>query len=270
MTFVPLLVDQAQQLATHLPEIYERNLEALRRAGNAPIATAVENTVRTMSQSAGAGARTFFGGALTVVRGVLSLFGVIVLTAYMTMSQKEMKAGVMDVAAPRYRPRISRLLREIKSRLGQWLRGQLLLGAVIGLCSYVGLLLLHVRFSLVLAVLAGVTELIPIVGPIIGAVPAVIVAASDQPIMGLWVALMYIGIQQLENHLLVPRIMSQATGLSPVTVLVGLLVGARLAGLLGVFIAVPACIIVQVLVEDWSAGRKLKELSARREPAAPA
>jgi predicted PurR-regulated permease PerM len=269
VTFVPLLIDQAQQFAGHLPEIYQRNLDALRRSGNGPIANAVENGVRTLSQSAGSAAQTFFGGALTLLRGMMSLFGVIVLTAYMVMQQKEMKAGLIEFAAARHRPRIARLLREIKSRLGQWLRGQLLLGAVIGTCSYVGLLLLKVKFAVLLAVLAGVTELIPIVGPIIGAIPAVIVAAADQPILGLWVGLMYIGIQQLENHLLVPRIMAQAAGLSPVTVLIALLVGARLAGILGVFIAVPASIIAQVVVEDWMAARRQDVTPTPTASAAP-
>jgi predicted PurR-regulated permease PerM len=259
MTFVPLLIDQIQQLSMHLPEIYQRILDSLRRSGNAHIALGIQNAVRALSQSAGDTARTFFGGAITAVRGVLSLFGVVVLTLYMVMQQQELRSAALQAAPARHRPRVARLLREIKSRLGQWLRGQLLLGAVIGACSYVGLLLLKVKFALLLAVLAGVTELIPIVGPIIGAIPAIIVAAADEPIMGVWVALLYVVIQQLENHLLVPRIMSRVTGLSPVTVLIALLIGARLAGILGVFIAVPASIIVQVLAEEWSQERKRRE-----------
>jgi predicted PurR-regulated permease PerM len=269
-TFVPVVVEQTQQFLSHMPEIYQRNLDALRRSGNAHIATAVESMMLTVQESAGTAARTFFGGALTVVRGVGTLFAVIVLTMYMAMQQQELKAGALELAPPRLRPRISRLLREIKGRLGHWLLGQLALGAVIGVVSYFGLLVFGVKFALVLAVLAGITELIPIVGPIIGAIPAVIVAASDEPIKGLWVGLMYIAIQQLENHLLVPRIMARATGLSPITVIIALLIGGQLAGLLGVFIAVPASIIAQVLMEDWVAGRKLKEQEAVKEPTAAA
>lgn len=271
VTFFPLIVDQTQQFLAHLPEIYRRNLDQLRVNGYGHIARAIESGVVTLSQSADGAVRGFFGGALTAVRGMMSLFGVIVLTLYMVMGQKELKAGALELAAPRLRPRVSRLLREIKSRLGQWLRGQLLLGAVIGAVSYAGLSLLGVKFALVLAIVAGVTELIPVVGPILGAVPAILVAMSDRPILGLWVAVMYVAIQQLENHLLVPRIMSRATGLSPIAVIVAILIGAGLAGLLGVFIAVPAGIIVQVLLEDWQAGRRLREQELlRMTPPPPA
>jgi len=251
LTFVPMVVDQAQQLVGHVPEIYGRVLESLRRSGYPQVATSLENGVRAGAAGAGVLARSFFGRALNFVTGLLSVFGVFVLTIYMAMQQQVMKATVIELSPPRYRARIGRLARTVKTRLGQLLRGQLLLGAVIGGCSYVGLLLLHVKFSLVLALLAGVTEMIPVIGPIVGAIPAILIAASDQPIMGLWVGLMYVAIQQLENHLLVPRIMASVTGLNPITVLVGLLVAAKLAGIVGVFLAVPATIIVQTLIDDW-------------------
>ena len=166
---------------------------------------------------------------------------------------------------------MERLFDRVKQRLGLWLRGQLLLGAVVAVLSYVGLLLLHVKFALVLALLAGVTELIPVIGPFIGAVPAVLVAASDHALLGLWVALLYVGIQQLENHLLVPRIMAEATGLNPIAVIVAILAAAKLAGIVGVLLAVPAAIIVKVLVDEWLEVRAAREsgsheASARRAP----
>ena len=259
VVFVPLVVDQAQQLAAHLPEIYQRNLDQLRRNGYGHIALAVQNGVASLAASSGTAARTAFGSALNFVRALLSVFGALVLTFYMAMQQQQLKFNALELSPPRHRPRIARLLRTTKVRLGQWLRGQLLLGLVIGVVSYGGLLVLQVKFALVLALLAGVTELIPVVGPIIGAIPAVIVALADEPVKGLWVALTYIAIQQLENHLLVPRIMANATGLNPITVIVAILIGAKLAGIVGVFVAVPASIIVQVLVEDWMSGRKLLE-----------
>lgn len=130
---------------------------------------------------------------------------------------------------------------------------------MVGLLSYAGLLLLHVKFALVLALLAGVTELIPVIGPFIGAVPAILVAASDHAMLGLWVALLYVVIQQLENHLLVPRIMAEGTGLNPIAVIIAILVAAKLAGIVGVLLAVPAAIIVKVVVDEW-----LEQRSARQ------
>ena len=123
VTFFPLIMDQSQQFLAHLPEIYRRNLDQLRVNGYGHIARAIEGVIATMSQSADGAVRGFFGGALSAVRGLMSLFGVIVLTLYMVMGQKDLKAGALELTAPRIRPRVSRLLREIKSRLGQWLRG---------------------------------------------------------------------------------------------------------------------------------------------------
>ncbi len=258
VTFVPLVVDQVQQLATNLPVIYRNYLDRLNTSGYPQVAAMIENAVRSMSQGVGNYARTFFGSAITVIRGLVSGFGVMVLTFYMVMQQQQMKAAAIEWSPPRARARLSRLLRTIKVRLGQWLRGQMLLGAVIGGLSYIGLLLLHVKYALVLALLAGVTEMIPIIGPIVGAVPAILVAASDEPIRGVYVAVMYIVIQQTENHILVPRVMSSTTGLNPIVVLVALLVGARLAGIVGVLLAVPSSLIVQTIAEDWRTQRQVE------------
>jgi predicted PurR-regulated permease PerM len=256
VTFVPLVVEQVQQLSAQLPDLYRNLLERLRSTGNGQVATAVENGVRSISQGAGTYARTFFGGAITLIRGVVSAFGVMVLTFYMVMQQEQMKRAAIGLAPPAHRNRVGHVLRTIEVRLGQWLRGQLLLGAVIGGVSYVGLLALHVKYALVLALLAGVTELVPIIGPIIGAIPAVLMAASDEPIRGLYVALMYLVIQQTESHILVPRVMSSTTGLNPIVVLVAVLAGARLEGIVGVLLAVPASLIAQTIAEDWRIQRE--------------
>ena len=258
VTFVPIALEQGQQFAATLPEFYQRNLQQLRDRGYASIANAIQSGVRSTSQGAGPYLRTFFGSALGAVRNVLSGFGVIVLTFYMAMQQQVLKATAIEFTPPSARGRVGRILRTVKVRLGQWMRGQLLLGAVIGGMSYVGLLILHVKFALVLALLAGITELIPIIGPIVGAVPAILVAAADEPVRGLYVAALYVLIQQSENHIIVPRVMSSTTGLNPITVLVALLTGARLAGIVGVVLAVPASLIVMTLIEDWRTERGVR------------
>lgn len=258
VTFVPLALEQGRQFAATIPDFYQRNLQQLRDRGYTVVADAVQRGVRTASQSAGPLAQSFFGSALTAVRGVMTAFGVIVLTFYMATQQQVLKATMLEFTPPPARARVSRILRNVKIRLGQWMRGQLLLGAVIGGMSYIGLLILHVKFALVLALLAGITELIPIIGPIVGAIPAILVAAADEPVRGLYVAALYIVIQQSENHIIVPRVMSSTTGLNPITVLVALLAGARLAGIVGVVLAVPASLIVMTLIEDWRTQQSLR------------
>ncbi len=268
-TFVPLAADQVRQLAANLPDIYRRSVEVLRSSGSPQAAAMVENALHALSQGLGEAAKSAFGKALGFVRGVASLFGVLILTFYMTMDQPGLRAAIVELAPRARRARAERLFDSAKRRLGLWLRGQVLLGVVIGALSYLGLVILHVKFALVLALLAGVTELIPVIGPFIGAVPAILVAASDHPLLGLWVAVLYVVIQQLENHLLVPRIMAEATGLNPIVVIVAILAAGTLAGIVGVLLAVPAAIIVKVLLDDWRAEREARELATAEPEGAP-
>ena len=129
-------------------------------------------------------------------------------------------------------------------------RGQLLLAAIIGSSAALGLYLMGVPFFWVLALIAGIGEMIPIVGPILSAVPAIIVALSVSPALALAVILFFVGQQQLENHLLVPKIMQRQVGISPVFVIISLLIGGSLLGILGAILAVPTAAIIQVLLQD--------------------
>ena len=265
VTFVPVVAEQVRQLAASLPAIYQKSVEFLRGTGSGQAATMVENALHSLSQGLGEAARSLFGRALSLVQGVASVFGVLILTFYLAMDQKGLRSVVVELAPLRERTRVERLFDRVKQGLGLWLRGQVFLGIVVGVLSYVGLLLLHVKFALVLALLAGVTELIPVIGPFIGAVPAILVTASDHAILGLWVALLYVVIQQLENHLLVPRIMAEGTGLNPIAVIIAILVAAKLAGIVGVLLAVPAAIIVKVVVDEWLEQRSARQGAGEQE-----
>jgi predicted PurR-regulated permease PerM len=139
-------------------------------------------------------------------------------------------------------------------KVSAWLGGQLLLGAVIGTSSAIGLWALGVPFFYVLALISGIGELIPVVGPIVSAIPALAVAATVSLKKVLLVLIFFFLQQQLENHVLVPKIMSRQVGVSAVTVIVALLIGAELAGIIGAILAVPTAAIVLVV-----AGEVMKE-----------
>jgi predicted PurR-regulated permease PerM len=128
--------------------------------------------------------------------------------------------------------------------------GQLLLGAIIGSTAAVGLWILNVPYFYVLALIAGIGELIPIVGPLLSAIPAVVVAFSVSPATALGVAVFFFLQQQVENHVLVPRVMSRQVGISPVLVIMALLIGGSLLGLVGAILAVPTAAILQVLLQE--------------------
>jgi len=127
----------------------------------------------------------------------------------------------------------------VEDKLGAWLRGQIVLSLAIGVITWFVLTILGIPFALPLAILAGFLEIIPTIGPIIAAIPAVIVAFAISPFMGLVVMLAYVGIQVAENNILVPKIMQKAVGLNPVVILVAILIGANLMGIIGALLSIP-------------------------------
>jgi predicted PurR-regulated permease PerM len=138
--------------------------------------------------------------------------------------------------------------RDLSAVWGGWLRGELVLMVFVGSLAFIGLLALRVPYPVALAFWAGVTEIFPIVGPWVGGVPAVLLATLENPPLGLAVLLLYLGIQQVENNVLVPKVMQHAVGLQPFVVLVALLAGGTLLGIAGLVIAVPLAAAIQVVI----------------------
>ena len=134
-----------------------------------------------------------------------------------------------------------------EKNLGRWFQVQLLLSLIVGLMTFVGLSLLGVKFALILAVLIMILELVPNVGPVLAAIPAVALAFFQSPSLGFWTIALYIGIQQIENHVLTPLIIGRTLGINPVVVVISLLVGFNLAGILGMILAVP----VATVIVEW-------------------
>jgi len=154
------------------------------------------------------------------------------------------------------RPRMNAASREITTKVSAWLGGQLLLGGVIGASSAIGLWLIGIPFFYVLALISAIGEMIPVVGPILAAIPAVAVAASVSFQKVLLVILFFIVQQQFENHVLVPKVMERQVGVSAVTVIVALLIGGNLLGIAGAILAVPTAAILQVLLSVWLSSRE--------------
>ena len=135
-------------------------------------------------------------------------------------------------------------------KISAWLGGQMLLGLIIGTMSAIGFFLMGVPYFFVLAVIAGIGEMIPMVGPLLSAIPAVLVALTVSPGLALGVAGFCWALQLLENNVLVPKVMGETVGLSAVTVIASLVIGSELLGFVGALLAVPTAAIIQVLFEE--------------------
>ncbi|MBU1179682.1 AI-2E family transporter [Patescibacteria group bacterium] len=193
----------------------------------------------------------FFGGIVTFIL-------ILVLTFYMVVEGDALKKFFKSIAPERYQPHLVGLMTRAQHKIGLWLRGALTLGLIVGIFVYIGLTILGVKYALVLAILAGLLELIPYFGPPIAAVPAVFLAFSQAPIKGFLVLALYVIIQQLENNILVPKVMQKAVGLNPVVSILSLGIGFKLAGFLGAILAIPVATAVGVFVMDFIELRKRK------------
>ena len=115
---------------------------------------------------------------------------------------------------------------------------------------FVGLSLLGVKYALLLGILAMLLEIVPIVGPVISAIPGVILAFSQSPTLGVWVLIFYVAVQQVENHIFTPLILGKTIGLNPVTVILALLIGGKLAGILGIILSIPMAVVIVEILDD--------------------
>lgn len=183
--------------------------------------------------------------------GILSFVAIIVISFYFSYMKNGIENFIRALVPDKYESIVLGVWKRSEIKVGRWVQGQLLLALIVGLAVYVGLSILGVRFALLMGIIAMILELVPNVGPVLAAIPAVILAFIQGPaILGMWVILLYVIIQQAENHILVPIVLGRTVGLNPVVVIISLLIGLKLAGILGVILAVPvAAILVEILEE---------------------
>ncbi len=251
--FGQLVADQTQQLAANLPAYYERAVEHL--FGSNAVDQRLTETIQGWLQSFSNGlvklSSQVLAGTIGLFGGFFTFVGILVLTFYLALEQDGLKRFLASVVPVSYLSYLYQLVDRIQVKLGGWVRGQLLLSLIIGAASFAGLLILGVDYAISLAIIAGLSELIPIAGPIIGAVPAIIVAFGQSPLLALFVAILYVIIQQLENNLIVPKVMQKTTGLNPIVILLAVLIGGTLAGFAGMVLAIPITLIIDVFFEDF-------------------
>jgi predicted PurR-regulated permease PerM len=183
----------------------------------------------------------------------VTLITVLLLPYYLLLEASSLQKAFLHLFDPDSRPRVARISREVTTKAGAWLSGQLVLGVVIGTTATVGLWILGVPYFYVLGLIAGLGEMIPVIGPILAAIPAIFMGLTVSVKTAVFV-MIYFTIQQLvENNVLVPRIMERQVGISAATVIVALLVGSQLLGIFGALLAVPTAAIVKVLLQEYLA-----------------
>lgn len=250
MLVVPPLVAQAREFWQELPALLQRGQQFLIDRGLLSREMSVREAVERAPVGGGDAVGTVVRGLWGVVGGIFGLFTILILAFYFLLDSDLIVNAFVRLFPRPERRRVADAFRRVTTKVSAWLGGQMFLAAVIGSSAAVALWLMGVPYFYVLALIAAVGELIPIVGPLLAAIPAIAVAATVSPTLVLAVAIFFVVQQQFENHVLVPRVMSRQVGVSAVVVIVALMVGGALMGIVGAILAVPTAAILHVLLEE--------------------
>jgi len=192
----------------------------------------------------------FFQTINVVFGGLFSFILILVISFYLAVQEKGIENFLRLITPLRHEKYIVSLWKRSQRKIGLWMQGQLLLGLIVGVLVYLGLTILGVKYAFLLAILAVVFELIPLFGPILSAIPAVILGFLDSVTLGFMVLGLYVIIQQFENHLIYPLVVRKVVGVSPIIVIISLVIGAQLAGFLGLLLAVPVAAALMEFADD--------------------
>jgi predicted PurR-regulated permease PerM len=261
VTVLPQLVRQLNDLVREIPTFVVKSRPLLDRLQSGSLASVFDQaavtfsaTLKGFSNSLIDNAVPFFGSLATVVSGI-------VLSFYLLLEEKNAKEFFHQLLPQHRFEAVYDTVSKISERMGSWVRGQLILMVVIGLSELVIYLLLGLPTPLPLGLWSGICEVIPYIGPALGILPALIVAFTTGGIIKGLLVFIFAGIlvQQLEAHVVVPKIVGRAVGLSPVLVIIAVLVGGKLFGLIGAIVAIPTAATIAVVVGEWHNLRKIWE-----------
>lgn len=242
---IPPLVNQSIQLFQNLPGILiklpfvQDNLDQIK--------SSLSNLT---SELAG-----FSSSIINFTANVFGFFAEIitgfVLFIYLIYGKNSLIGGLLYVFPEQKKAQAKEVIKKISQKTGGWFRGQLLLGAIIATANMIALSIMGVPYALTLAVISGVLEIVPTVGPIISGLLAALVALTISPVLAVIVVVWFILLQQLEGTFIVPKVMQKAVGLSPAVVILAILIGAKLYGIMGVLLSIPISALLMVIIQEW-------------------
>ncbi len=260
LIFVPPMLTEISKLSDTLPTYIETykfdnvipdTLTSESLSGGGLVDTiSLREAIVEMREFLASLSKGFFQTATIIFGGALSAVLVLVISFYLAVEEQGIQNFLRVIIPQEKEEYFISLWKRTQNKIGLWLQGQLLLGIVVGVLVYLGLTILGVPYATSLAALAAFLEIIPIFGPIIAAVPAILVGFSVSPTLGLTVLGLYAIIQQFENHLITPLVITKIVGIPPIVVIVALLIGGKLAGFLGFLLAVPLTTILVELFND--------------------
>lgn len=256
----PLLVAQATAISNELPGLYQNirswlinssNLLFVRFGASLPAAFPYGTPAPPTTEEVVDSAAQFWLYITTIAQVFFALIVIPVLTLYWTLDGPRIIKSLMLLIPQDQRESISELIAAMEAKIGLYLLGQAILCLVIGVLSLIAYTLIGLPNALVLALMAGVLEAIPMIGPILGAIPAALVALPMGPDQLIWVLIASVIIQQLENAVLVPRVMDRTVGVNPFVTLLALFAFGTLFGVAGALMAIPMAVLIQLTLDHF-------------------
>lgn len=243
---VPPVATQIRELTFNLPD-------KLSQFDFSNTSSAVGNILDKLSNQLSAAGGTFFNAIFSIFGGVVSAITIFALTYYFLVEKNGVRDTLVGLIPVQHKEQLRTTMGKVSLKLSYWLRGQLTLMLIVGTLDGIALWILGIPFALTLGLLSGLIEVIPIIGPILAGATAVLIAFMSG--VAFWklivIVAVYILVQQLENQILVPKIMQKSIGMSPVIVITALLIGFKLLGIGGAVLAVPVSAGISVFLAEY-------------------
>lgn len=247
---LPSLATQLKVLAENLPEILNRLGTGVAVIQQRIGYNNIQKIIQQLSGQISGAAGSVVGTAVNIFGGIFSAAVILVISVYLVIQDKDIKNFFAGVTSKKHQAYVASLTERIQAKLGAWLRGQLILMLIMGFLFYIGLVLLKVKFALTLALIGALFEIVPYIGPILAGIVAVVMSFAQSPLLALLVLLFYIVVHQLEGNIIAPQVMKRVVGLNPLIVIISMIIGGKLAGILGVVVAVPIAAAISVFLSD--------------------
>lgn len=258
--FLPPLLDEAEGFSAVIPEV----LNNITLPGtsffdpNGVVGSfSLQDAINQLQSSFTDASQGVFFSVNAVFGGILSFVLIVVLSFYFAVQQSGIDDFLRVITPVRHEPYILNLWARSKRKIGLWMQGQIILSVIITVLIYLGLTILGVPYALLLAIAAGLFELIPVFGSILAAIPAIIIAFVDGGTStALLVGGLFLIVNQFQANLIYPLVVKKVVGVPPLLVILALIIGAKLAGFLGVILSVPLAAILQEFVSDLDKGKR--------------
>jgi len=235
---VPIFAEEVQKFLEFFPQYFERISPPLRNLGLEAFQD-IETFLKAVEGSLSGMAKNIFTALFVIFGGVFSTLFVIITAVFLSLEGEAVEKALVLLFPKKYEARVLNVWQRGQKKVAGWFGGRIIACLFVGVASYIAFLIFTVRYPFILALFAGVFNFVPYVGPLVTAIILFLIVFPTNPLVGIFVLITFILIQQIENSVLSPMLMKKFVGLPPVLVLLSLVVGGELWGVLGAILAVP-------------------------------